>query len=91
MYCTDQSSAMNSSIRLADTTMHIKIVVVSLFAAILVVIVGITARDFAIEESPAATKAAQPANLSANRLRPCVDRASRSELHTKIRCQEAES
>jgi hypothetical protein len=82
---------MNDTIRLADTSMHIKIVLVALVAAILVVIIGIAARDFTIDENTAATKATQPANLSANRFGPCAGGANGSEPHIKLRCQEAES
>jgi hypothetical protein len=40
---------MSQSIRAADRTTHIKIVAVSLMAAIVVVAVGISARNFSIE------------------------------------------
>ncbi len=56
---------MNSSIRSADPTTHIKIVVVSFLAAICVVAVGISARNFDIDEStPVAAKAGKPVNFS---------------------------
>jgi hypothetical protein len=49
---------MSQSVRSADRNTHIKIVAVSLMAAILVVAVGISARNFSIEEaSPTMTKA----------------------------------
>jgi hypothetical protein len=49
---------MSQSIQSADRTTHIKIVAVSLVAAILVVAVGISARNFSIaEDSPTMTKA----------------------------------
>jgi hypothetical protein len=40
---------MSQSIRAADRTTHIKIVAVSLMAAIVVVAVGISARNFSID------------------------------------------
>ncbi len=56
---------MNSSIRSADQATHIKIVVVSLVAAILVVTIGVSARNFGIDESiPVVTKAGKPVNFS---------------------------
>jgi hypothetical protein len=47
---TTGKNIMNSSIRSADRTIHLKIVVVSLVAAILVVVIGISARDFSVDE-----------------------------------------
>jgi hypothetical protein len=47
---------MNSSLRTADPTTHLKIVVVSLMAAIVVTVVGITAH---ISDSRSATFAMQ--------------------------------
>jgi hypothetical protein len=57
---------MNSSIRSADRTTHLKIVAVSLMAAILVVVTGISARNFNVDEMPpiVMAKAAKPVNLS---------------------------
>ena len=48
---------MSQSIRSADRTTHIKIVAVSLIAAIMVVAIGINARNFSTEEvGPIVTK-----------------------------------
>jgi hypothetical protein len=57
---------MNSSIRFADRTVHFKIVAVSLMAATLVVVIGISARDFSVDgKTPVVvTKAGKSVNLS---------------------------
>jgi hypothetical protein len=56
---------MSQSIRSADRTTHIKIVVVSLMAAILVVAVGTSARNFSIDEdSFTVTKAGRSMHAS---------------------------
>ena len=56
---------MSQSVRSADRTTHIKIVAVSLMAAILVVAVGINARNFSInEDSPTVTKAGRSVHFS---------------------------
>ncbi len=57
---------MHSSIRSADPMTHIKIVVVSLLAAIVVVAVGTNARSFGINnvDAPIVTKGGKPINLS---------------------------
>jgi hypothetical protein len=56
---------MHSSIRSADPMTHIKIVVVSLLAAIVVVTVGINARNFGTNgEAPLVTKGSKPMNFS---------------------------
>ncbi|HEV2699313.1 MAG TPA: hypothetical protein VGU90_15065 [Terriglobales bacterium] len=56
---------MHSSIRSADPVTHIKIVVVSLVAAILVVVIGINARPVGINlDTPVVIKAGQPVNFS---------------------------
>lgn len=49
---------MSQSIRFADRTTHIKIVAVSVMAAFLFVAVGISARNFSIDDgAPVVTKA----------------------------------
>jgi len=54
-----------STIQCADRTTHIKIVAVSLMTAILVVAIGINARNFNIDEDVSvATKAGKSVNLS---------------------------
>lgn len=56
---------MNSSIRSADPATHIKIVIVSLLTAIVVVVIGISARDVGINvDIPAVTKAGKPVSFS---------------------------
>jgi hypothetical protein len=56
---------MSQSIRSADRSTHIKIVAVSLMAAILVVAVGISARNFGIDEdNPTVTKAGRSVHFS---------------------------
>jgi hypothetical protein len=56
---------MQSSIRSADPMTHIKIVVVSLLAAIVVVAIGINARSFGINvNAPVVSKGGKPVNLS---------------------------
>ena len=57
---------MNSSIRYADRTIHLKIVTVSLVAAIHVVVIGISARDFSVDERTpiVVAKAGKSMNLS---------------------------
>lgn len=56
---------MNSSIRSADPATHIKIVIVSLVTAIVVVVIGISARDVGINvDTPAITKAGKPVSFS---------------------------
>jgi hypothetical protein len=56
---------MSQSIRSADRATHIKIVAVSLMAAILVVAVGISARSFSIDEdSPVVAKAGRSMHFS---------------------------
>jgi len=56
---------MSQSIRSADRGTHIKIVAVSLMAAILVVAVGISARNFSIDdESPTLAKAGRSVHFS---------------------------
>jgi hypothetical protein len=57
---------MNSSIRSADRTTHLKIVAVSLMAAILVVVTGISARNLGADEAThiVMAKAGKPVNLS---------------------------
>ncbi len=56
---------MTGSIRSADSMTHIKIVVVSLVAAIAVVTIGINARNFGIDvDNPAATKAGKALDVA---------------------------
>jgi len=56
---------MSLSIRSADRGTHIKIVAVSLMAAILVVAVGISARNFSTsEDSPTVIKAGRSVHVS---------------------------
>jgi hypothetical protein len=56
---------MSQSIRSADRATHIKIVAVSLMAAMLVVAVGISARSFSIDrDSPMVTKAGRSVHFS---------------------------
>ena len=56
---------MSQSIRSADRTTHIKIVAVSLMAGILVVAVGIGARNFGVDEDSATViKAGRSAHVS---------------------------
>jgi hypothetical protein len=56
---------MNASIRSADQTTHIKIVVISLFAAIVVVVIGISARNVgANADASIVSKAGKPVNFS---------------------------
>jgi hypothetical protein len=56
---------MHSSIRSADPATHIKIVVISLVAAIVVVTIGISARNFGINvDTPLVTKASKHVNFS---------------------------
>lgn len=56
---------MHSSIRSADATTHIKIVVVSLLAAVVVVAVGINARSFGVNiDAPVVSKGGKPVNFS---------------------------
>jgi hypothetical protein len=56
---------MNASMRSADQTTHIKIVVTSLFAAIVVVVIGISARNVGVNaDVPNVSKAGKPVNFS---------------------------
>jgi hypothetical protein len=56
---------MNASIRSADQTTHIKIVVISLFAAIVVVVIGINARNVgANADAFVVSKAGKSVNVS---------------------------
>ena len=56
---------MDSSIRSADPMTHIKIVGVSLLAAVVVVAVGINARSFGINvDASPVSKGGKPVNLS---------------------------
>lgn len=56
---------MNHSIRSADQLTHIKIVVMSLVVAIVVVAIGISARNAGINgDAQAAIKAGKPVNFS---------------------------
>jgi hypothetical protein len=56
---------MNASIRSADQTTHIKIVVISLFAAIVVVVIGMSARNVGVgADAPVVSKAGKPVNFS---------------------------
>jgi hypothetical protein len=56
---------MNASIRSADQTTHIKIVVISLLAAIVVVVVGINARNVGVDaDARVVSKASKPVNFS---------------------------
>ena len=56
---------MDSSIRSADPMTHIKIVVVSLLAAVVVVAVGINARSFGVNvDALVVSKGGKPVNLS---------------------------
>jgi hypothetical protein len=56
---------MSQSIRSADRNTHIKIVAVSLMAAILVVAIGISARNFSIDEDASVlTKAGRSVHFS---------------------------
>lgn len=56
---------MSQSIRAADRTTHIKIVVVSLMAAIMVVAVGISARGLSIDgDTPVVTKPGKSVQFS---------------------------
>jgi len=56
---------MSQSIRSADRGTHIKIVAVSLMAAILVVAVGVSARNFGInEDNSTVTKAGRSVHFS---------------------------
>ena len=56
---------MNNSIRSADAMTHIKIVAVSFVAAIAMVTVGISARNFGINvDTSVVTKAGKPVNFS---------------------------
>jgi len=55
---------MSASIRCADQSTHIKIVVISLLAATVVVAIGIGSRNFGIDVDPAVTKAGKPVNFS---------------------------
>jgi hypothetical protein len=56
---------MNASIRSADQTTHIKIVAISLFAAIAVVVIGISARNVGVNaDAPVVSKAGKPVNFS---------------------------
>lgn len=56
---------MSQSIQFADRSTHIKVVAVSLMAAILVVVVGISARNFNIDDNgPVVTKAARSVHVS---------------------------
>ena len=54
-----------STIQSADRTTHIKIVAVSLMTAILVVVIGINARNFNVDEDASVvTKAGKSVSLS---------------------------
>jgi len=56
---------MNASIRSADQTTHIKIVVVSLLAAIIVVVIGISARNVDVgADNLVISKAGKAVNFS---------------------------
>jgi hypothetical protein len=56
---------MHNSIRSADAMTHIKVVVVSFVAAIAMVTIGISARNFGVNaETSLATKAGKPMNFS---------------------------
>jgi hypothetical protein len=55
---------MSASIRSADQSTHIKIVVVSLLAAIVVVAIGIGSRNFGIDVDHAVTKAGKPVSFT---------------------------
>jgi hypothetical protein len=56
---------MSQSIRSADRTTHIKIVAVSLIAAIMVVAIGISARNFSIDDvGPIVTKPGKSVQFS---------------------------
>ena len=56
---------MSQSIRSADRSTHIKIVAVSLMAAMTVVVVGFSARNFSIDEGGlTVTKAGRSLHLS---------------------------
>jgi len=56
---------MSQSIRSTDRNTHIKIVAVSLMAAILVVAIGISARNFSIDEDASVlTKASRSVHFS---------------------------
>jgi hypothetical protein len=82
---------MNSLVRFADETTHIKIVAVSLIAAIIVVAIGINGRDFVIGEPTAVTRAAKAVNFSTSRFQGCADKARGPEPHTNAQCREAQS
>ena len=56
---------MSQSIRSADRTTHIKIVAISLMTAILVVVVGNSARNFSIDnDNPVVIKAGRSVHFS---------------------------
>ena len=55
---------MSVSIRSADQSTHIKIVVISLLAAIAVVAIGIGSRNFGIDVDPVVTNAGKSVNFS---------------------------
>lgn len=55
---------MSVSIRSADQSTHIKIVVISLLAAIVVVAIGISSRNFGIDVDHAVTKAGKSVNFT---------------------------
>lgn len=55
---------MSVSIRSADQSTHIKIVVISLLAAIAVVAIGIGSRNFGTDVDPVVTKAGKSVNFS---------------------------
>ena len=62
---TPKKNVMHSSIRSADPMTHIKIVVVSLLAAVVVVAVGINARSFGVNvDAPVVSKGGKPVNFS---------------------------
>lgn len=67
-----EKNVMNSSLRTADPATHLKIVVVSLMAAIVVVMVGYSAHvgasrstTFAIQMDRSVVKLSDPASLAA--------------------------
>jgi len=68
---------MNSSLYTADRTTHLKIVVVGLAAAIMIAVIGISARelnlgtDIMAAQSPAVVKAGGPVVLT-DRIGPVV-------------------
>jgi len=56
---------MNASMRSADQTTHIKIVAISLLAAIVVVVIGMSARNVGVDaDARVVSKAGQPVNFS---------------------------